>query len=120
MVETFASSNCPSSIVNYVENEIFLVYGVPQYITVDNAPNFAGGVFRKLCDDYKVQKIIFNTRYHPQFNQAERVNHTLNTAICSFIKDKNYKDWDKEIPKITHTLRVATHEVTGHIFNFCP
>lgn len=102
------------SIISFVENEVFLIYGVPQFIVCDNGTQFAGNEFRALAKSYEVQKIYYNAKYHPQINQTERVNRVIGTAIRSYIKANNHKEWDKQIPKIAYALRAATHEVTGH------
>lgn len=102
-----------STIVKFMENQVFLVYGVPQFIICDNGKQFAGRVFNSLAKAYNVQKIWFNARYHPQANFVERINKTVGTAIRSYI-DENHKSWDKYIHHIQYALNTATHEVTGH------
>lgn len=101
------------SVARFMENQVFLVYGVPQFIICDNGTQFAGTIFKKLANDYKVQKIWFNARYHPQVNPTERVNATLGPAIRSYIND-NHRVWDKNIHKIAFAIRTAIHEVTGY------
>lgn len=100
------------SIVKFLENHVFLTFGVPQIISVDNGPQFISKEFKSLCDAYKVQKIWFNARYHPQINHTERVNRVITTAIRSFIRDSQ-KDWDRSIFKICQAIRLSRHEVTG-------
>lgn len=39
-----------------MENEVFLVYGVPQIVLCDNGTVFAGSVFKRLTNEYDVQK----------------------------------------------------------------
>jgi hypothetical protein len=46
-----------TKVTECIENGIFLVYGVPQFILVDNGKHFVGNEFVKTCEDYKVQKI---------------------------------------------------------------
>lgn len=99
-------------IVKFVENEVFLVFGVPQFIICDNGTQFAGKVFKKLANTYEVQKIWYNARYHPQCNFVERVNRTIGAAIRSYVKD--HKDWDQEIKKISYAMNTAKHESTGY------
>lgn len=104
-----------STIVKFVEEKVFLVWGVPQFIICDNGSQFAGHEFKKLAETYKVQKIWYNARYHPQCNFVERVNKTVGTAIRSYVKE-NHKTWDQEIPRIQFAVNTARHEVT----NFSP
>lgn len=100
------------NIVKYLENDVFLVFGVPQFILCDNGTQFAGTVFKKLIDEYKVQKIWFTPRYSPQCNFVERINKTVGTAIRCFVRE--HKTWDKELPKIRQAINTARHEVTGY------
>lgn len=102
-----------STIAKFMEERVFLVYGVPQFIICDNGTQFAGRTFKNLAKTYNVQKIWFNARYHPQANFVERVNKTVGTAIRSYI-DENHKSWDKNIYQIQYALNTATHEVTGY------
>lgn len=68
-----------------MENDVFLVYGVPQIIICDNGTQFVGKVFKNLVEKYNVQKIWLNAKYHPQCNFVERSNKTVGTAIRSYI-----------------------------------
>lgn len=105
------------TVVDFLENEIFLMFGVPQYLICDNGTQFTSKLFKDLAAQYKIQNIWYNARYHPQANPVERVNRTIGTAIRCFIKDSQ-KDWDLQIPRIGHALRTAIHEVTGYSPNF--
>lgn len=104
------------SVAKFVENDVFLVFGVPQFIIVDNGTQFAGSIFKSLAKTYEVQKIWYNARYSPQCNFVERCNRTIGQAIRSYV-DK-HKDWDKELKKIQHALNTAKHEVTSYTPSF--
>lgn len=99
------------NIVTFLENEVFLVFGVPQFILCDNGTQFAGSIFKKLTKAYQVQKIWFSARYSPQCNFVERNNRTVGTAIRCYINEHN--QWDRELPKIRQAINTARHEVTG-------
>jgi hypothetical protein len=101
-----------SKVTECIENGIFLVYGVPQFILVDNGKQFVGNEFVKTCENYKVQKIWFTAKYHPQSNPVERYNRTVGTAIRSYVKGA-HKKWDAEVAKIGYAIRTAVNEVTG-------
>lgn len=100
------------SITKFLENQVFLIYGVPQIFACDNGPQFISKDFKKLLKDYNVQKIFYNLRYHPQANHTERVNRDIVRCIRSYIHD-NHKDWDLNIHKVGQAIRTAKHEVTG-------
>lgn len=106
-----------SSIIKFLENQVFLIFGVPQIVVVDNGPQFISKDFKQLMQSYNVQKIWYNARYHPQVNPCERVNRTLTTAIRSYIKE-NQKTWDTVIFKVAQAIRLAKHEVTGYSPSF--
>lgn len=102
------------NVVKFLESEVFLKFGVPQFIIADNGTQFAGRAMKELANSYKVQKIWFTAVYSPQCDFVERTNRTVGTAIRSFIKDNDHTDWDKELDKISHALNTARHEVTGY------
>lgn len=101
-----------SIISKKIEEEIFLLYGVPQYVICDNGGEFKGRCFRTLCKEYSV-KLLYNALYHPQANPTERVNRVLKTMIASFVGD-NHKKWDVHLAKFGTAVRTSKHEVTGY------
>lgn len=103
-----------TEIVKFLENRVFLMFGVPQIIMADNGTQFTGTQFRNLIKEYGVQKLWFNAKYHPQVNFTERVNRVIGTAIRSYIKDDlSHVEWDAEIHRIGYAIRSAVHEITG-------
>lgn len=101
------------AIVKFIENQVFLIYGVPQIFLCDNGVQFRSHEFQNLMKEYNVQKIWYTAKYHPQVNATERQNRVIVTAIRSYIKE-NHKDWDCSIHKIAQAIRLAKHDVTGH------
>lgn len=106
-----------SAIIKFLENQVFLIFGVPQIVLCDNGVQFTSNEFRKLMSDYKVPKIWFNAKYHPQVNPTERVNRVLVTAISSYINGC-HTNWDVNIHKIAQAIRSSKHEVTNYSPNF--
>ena len=106
-----------SKIIEFIENTVFLIFGVPQIIICDNGAQFKSREFKKLVATYKVQKVWYNALYHPQVNPVERVNRVIKTAIRSYISE-NQRKWDVEIFKVSQALRTAVHEVTGYSPSF--
>ncbi|KAK9887659.1 hypothetical protein WA026_023780 [Henosepilachna vigintioctopunctata] len=100
------------AICKFIENQVFLIFGVPQIFVVDNGVQFTSNDFKNLIKSYNVQKIWYNAKYFPQINPTERVNRTITTAIRSFIQD-NHKHWDQNIHQIAQAIRLAKHEVTS-------
>lgn len=104
------------NIVQFIENEVFLVFGVCQFVLCDNGTQFAGTIFKKLMNEYQVQKIWFTPRYSPQCNFIERTNRTIGTGIRCYVRA--HKDWDKDLHKIQQAVNTAKHEVTGFTPSF--
>lgn len=100
------------AIVKLLEEEVFLVYGVPRLLLCDNGPQFISRAFQQLTREYQV-KIRFNSNYHPQANPTERVNRTLKSMLAMYVSD-NHRLWDVNLPKIACALRTAVHETTRH------
>lgn len=102
-----------SKVVQILEEQIFLTYGVPEIIIMDNGKQFAGKELKRLLETYDIQKVWFNSYYHAQNNFTERYNQTLGNCLRAFAK-KNQRHWDVNLPKIQLALRTAVHEVTGY------
>lgn len=99
------------NITSFLENDIFLLFGVPQVLILDNASAHTGKIFKHLFQKYEIPKVWYNCRYHPRNNPVERVNRVIGTSIRSYIKD-DQRDWDKEIQNIASALRSSVHEIT--------
>lgn len=99
-------------VSQHLEDDVFMVYGVPDYIICDNGSEFIGGPVTNLARKYHV-KILLNARRHPQANPAERVNRDIVTMLRAYV-NSNHREWDKFLPKIGFALRTAHHETTQH------
>lgn len=101
-------------VVDIVENQIFLQYGVPEIFIMDNGPQFARSKdMKNLLNRYGIKKSWNNCGYHPQSNFTERHNRNIGVALRAYIKE-SHKDWDKYIAEITLALRTAVHSITGY------
>lgn len=101
-----------TSITKHIEQDVFLIYGVPQRIICDNGRQYVSKEFSKMVKSYDCE-FVYNAAYHPQANPCERVNKTLKTMIRSYIKE-NQREWDENLPKLGFALRTAVHEITGY------
>lgn len=102
-------------IEKHLENDVFLMFGTPQYLICDNGVQFSGRTFKELCKKYDV-KIWYNAVYSPHVNFVERNNRTIETAVRSYIDE--HQDWDREIFKIRQAINTAVHEITGFTPSF--
>lgn len=96
--------------VKFLEEEVFLVYGVPEVLLSDNAAQFKSKKFNTLLKNYHI-KSFKNARYFPQNNCTERVNRTIGAAIRAYMEN-DHREWDLHIPEIACAMRTATHEGT--------
>lgn len=101
-----------SKIVEFLKNDIFLVYGVPEIIHSDNGVQFVGKEFQALLKEFGV-KHMRTAIYSPQSNASERVNRSILAAIRAYLQG-NHKEWDILLPEISCALRSANHDSTGH------
>lgn len=100
-----------SSVTKYIEDQVFLLFGVPEFIICDNGVQFKSREFTKMCEGYTT-KILYNAAYHPQANPAERVNGVLKTMLASYVSD-NHANWEKLLQKVGCAIRTSTHEAIG-------
>lgn len=100
-----------STVVKHLENDVFLIYGVPERIICDNGRQYISNAVKKMVSSYDC-KIIYNANYSPHVNPTERVNRVVKTMIRSYV-DKDHRSWDVNLGKIGFALRTAVHEVTG-------
>lgn len=70
-------------IINRIEAQVFLVFGVPRVLLCDNGPQYRSKEFRKFTDQYQC-RINFNANYHPRANPTERQNKTLKTMLSIY------------------------------------
>lgn len=101
-----------STLVKFLEQSIFLLFGVPQTILTDNGSQFTSNLFKSLLEHYGVTHWL-TPSYHPQVNNSERVNRVITAAIRATIK-ANHKTWAENIHDIANAIRNASHESTKH------
>lgn len=120
VVDTFSKfvRICPlrtataKTTIKFLEEGVFLLFGVPEVIISDNGSQFTSGEFAKFTKEYGV-KHWFTASYHPQANSSEAANKVLGTAIRSYIhKNKNHRNWDEHIAKIACAMNSSVHTST--------
>lgn len=102
------------TVIDFIEKQVFLVFGVPKTLICDNGSQFIAKIFKSFLDDYKV-RLWYTASYHPQANPVERVNKSIKAALRSYVMG-NHKTWDFVIHQIGCALRTAIHSST----NFTP
>lgn len=99
--------------INYLKDEIFLKFGVPEILISDNGPQLRSETFREFLKENKIKHWL-TAVYHPQSNPTEAVNKTLVTAIRAYTNDDLPHDaWDRNLNEIVYALNSATHTSTS-------
>lgn len=103
-------SSTADLVCKRLEEDVFLVYGVPRLLICDNGPQFTSVRLKQLAVEYKV-KIRYNAYYHPQANPTERVNRNVKTMLGMYVSE-NQRIWDKSVAKIACALGTAILDTT--------
>lgn len=100
-------------LVQYLEENVFMVYGVPNIIVSDNGTQMTSKIYKNLLEAYKVRP-WYTCYYLPQANPVERSNQSVKTAIRMFITKNHHAEWDKYLPQIGCALRSSIHSATQY------
>lgn len=97
-----------AAVVKRIEEDVFLLFGVPRLIICDNGPQYRSREFQNLANSYRV-KVQYTAYYNPRANLMERVNRSLKTMLATYVGE-NHKKWDVNLQAIACALRTARHE----------
>ncbi|KAH0810551.1 hypothetical protein GEV33_012241 [Tenebrio molitor] len=107
-------------VIDEIERRVFLMFGVPEFIIVDNGVQFGRSrEFQNFLNNYGV-KPYYNSLYTLQNNPTERVNRTMKSLIVSYT-DQDQRKWDENLDRVACALRTAKHEATKqtpYLLNF--
>ncbi len=101
-----------AQLCSVMEKEIFCRYTTPKIIVTDNATNFRSGLLSTLCKRWGIHH-SFSSPYHPQTNQAERVNRVVKTMIRMYLDDKPQTKWPELLPAFQLAINTSTNDSTG-------
>jgi transposase InsO family protein len=104
------------SLVKFMEEQVFLVFGVPEVLVSDNGSQFTSKHFASLLEKYQVHHFK-GAAYHPQSNPAERINKVINASLRCYVGD-DHRTWDEAIGKIAHAINGSKHASTKFTPNF--
>ncbi|XP_063218622.1 uncharacterized protein LOC134528886 [Bacillus rossius redtenbacheri] len=109
-VEAYPLSNCHAgTIARSLEDEFFSRWGYPQVLLTDNATQFSGRKWVKLCRKWRVTAHT-TPIYHPTANPTEQRNQEIKAQLCLRLAD-DHTTWDTHIPDVLYCLR--RNEATG-------
>lgn len=101
------------NVTKFLEEEVFLKYGVCERMICDNGVQFASKELKSLMNKYHSQ-LAFTPLYFPQANPCEIANKTIVNAIRSFVITKeNQRDWDANIAAIACAINCHVHTSTS-------
>ena len=101
---------------NLLENEVFLKYGVPATIILDNAQYFRSHSFNKFFEKFAVPR-VFTCYYSPSYNTVERYNQVVKTSLGILVGDQQ-RTWSKYLNKIQFAMNNHINLSTGYTPNF--
>jgi hypothetical protein len=97
--------------IDEIERRVFLMFGVPEFIIVDNGVEFGRSrEFQNFLNNYGVTP-YYNSLYTSQNNPTEQVNRTMKSLIASYT-DQDQRKWDENSDRVACGLRTAKHEAT--------
>lgn len=109
----FTLKKTSTNISRILEDNIFLLFGTPEFLICANGKQFISKEFKSLLKEYNVTS-IYNASYHPQTNPTKRVKRVLKIMIASYIKHNENRKWDIHLSKFGCAIRAAGHEIVQH------
>jgi transposase InsO family protein len=103
---------CSKKLVEFLEKEVFLKWGVPERLISDNGPQFRSKIYKELLETYDI-KALYSANYHAQNNPVERVNAVIEDSIRVYLGD-DQRDWDLHLPKIMWAMNTSVHSTTKY------
>lgn len=98
-------------ILEYLRNDVFSCFGVPEVVLTDNGSQFKSKDFESFLGKHGV-KHVFTALYSPQANASERVNRVVNEALRSYIRH-DQREWDVYLSSINCAIRNSVHQSMG-------
>ena len=100
------------TLCKHLEEEILLVYGVPEFLICDNGTQMKSKEFQKLAQEYGIT-LSYTPLYYPRADPTERSNKEVKRLIATYI-GKTQRSWDKHLCAVACALRTSRSETTGY------
>lgn len=101
------------TIVKNILHKWISIFGCPEKIISDNAPNFTSELMKEFCMLFGIKKSQ-STPYYPQGNGiVERYFRTIKDMLFATCKQLD-KDWVDAVPHVEMGLRMAINNSTGY------
>ncbi|CDH61176.1 hypothetical protein RO3G_01741 [Lichtheimia corymbifera JMRC:FSU:9682] len=104
-----------TTTAEFLNEQVVVNYGVPNYILTDRGSNFTSGYVREFLKSIGC-KHITTTAYRPQVNGlCERMNGTITSALAKIARDQDdVKEWDKYVTTAVLAARTMVNESTRY------
>lgn len=96
------------AVREFLEKQIFHVYGVPETIVSDNGSQFKANDLNAFFTTLGISH-VYTAFYSPQANASERVNRSLIAGIRAYLKGDHTR-WDENLSAVSCSLRNSIHQ----------
>jgi transposase InsO family protein len=101
------------SVVDFLFNDIFTRFGVPQEIVTDHGTQFTSHLVKAITEQYQIKRRK-STPYHPQANgQVESTNKFIESILTKTVQ-LHHKDWSDRLLEALWAYRITWRNTTGH------
>ncbi len=102
------------SVMNFIQEEIFSIYGTPNEILSDNGSNLVSEAMESFLSRAGVRHRT-TTTYHPQTNgKVERLNGILGKMLTQYLYGKPVTLWDEYLHQALFAVRIRKHAVSKY------
>ena len=98
--------------MDFIYNEIYMHYGVPQEIFTDGGKNLWGDAMQRYLE--KIKMLHKGTSpYHPRTNgKVKRLNGIIGVMLGKMLLNKPTKLWDLYLDQAVFACHIRTHSTT--------
>jgi hypothetical protein len=112
-VESIPTNKTTEEVVmNFLEERIITIFGVPSKITTDNSKAFSNLALAEFCFKYGIV-LSHSSTYYPQRNNLAESSDKNLMNIINKVVGENKRSWDSKIKYSLWTDRIKTKTSTG-------
>ncbi|CAG8622260.1 11722_t:CDS:2, partial [Racocetra persica] len=94
--------------------DIFIVFGAPTILQLDNGKEFTADLIAELLSLWPGVHIINGRSRHPESQgMVKRANGILQTKLGKWMEDNKTNNWTEGLPLIIHAMNTQTVHATG-------
>lgn len=95
---------------NLVE-KVFLIFGYPEMITMDNHQTFNSDLIKQILKYLKVHQ-VFTSPFSPKSNTDERIHSTLGNMLRCYVNEQP-ELWERKLPFVISAYNCSVNTATG-------